>query len=128
VGIHAALECVGTYQAIATAAGATRAGGMIGTVGFPPYEKFDYKTLFWKIGIKGGVAPARRYIPALLNDVVSGHINPGLVVDFTTDLDHVADAYAAMDQRRAIKSLADHQPALGNRQQSPRHQPTLTCR
>jgi hypothetical protein len=37
--------------------------------------------------------------------VVSGHINPGLVFDFTTDLDHVADAYAAMDQRRAIKSL-----------------------
>jgi threonine dehydrogenase-like Zn-dependent dehydrogenase len=56
VGVHAALECVGTYQAIATASGATRAGRMIGTVGFPLYEKFD-DTLFWKnIGIKGGVA------------------------------------------------------------------------
>ena len=105
-GVDAALECVGTDQAIATAAGVTRAGGMIGTVGFPLYEKFDYKTLFWQnIGIKVGVAPARQYIPELLDDVLAGRINPGLVFDFTTDLDHVADAYAAMDERRAIKSL-----------------------
>jgi hypothetical protein len=27
------------------------------------------------------------------------------VFDFETDLDHVAEAYEAMDQRRAIKSL-----------------------
>jgi hypothetical protein len=27
------------------------------------------------------------------------------VLDYETDLDHVADAYAAMDERRAIKSL-----------------------
>ena len=32
-------------------------------------------------------------------------INPGLVLDYETDLDRVADAYAAMDERRAIKSL-----------------------
>ncbi|MFD6426481.1 IMP dehydrogenase, partial [Streptomyces sp. NPDC060198] len=32
-------------------------------------------------------------------------INPGRVFDYTTDLHHVADAYAAMDERRAIKSL-----------------------
>jgi aryl-alcohol dehydrogenase-like predicted oxidoreductase len=35
----------------------------------------------------------------------AGRINPGLVFDHSTDLDHVADAYAAMDERRAIKSL-----------------------
>ncbi len=29
----------------------------------------------------------------------------GRVFDFATDLDGVADAYAAMDERRAIKSL-----------------------
>jgi NADPH:quinone reductase-like Zn-dependent oxidoreductase len=32
-------------------------------------------------------------------------INPGLVFDFETDLDHIAEAYTAMDERRAIKSL-----------------------
>ena len=51
------------------------------------------------------MAPARQYIPELLDDVLAGRINPGLVFDYTTDLDHVADAYAAMDERRAIKSL-----------------------
>jgi threonine dehydrogenase-like Zn-dependent dehydrogenase len=106
VGVDAALECVGTDQSIATCAGITRAGGMIGAVGVPLYEQFEYMTLFWKnIGIKGGVAPARHYIPELLEDVLAGRINPGLVFDYSTDLDHVADAYAAMDERRAIKSL-----------------------
>lgn len=105
-GVDVALECVGTDQSIETAAGITRAGGMIGAVGFPLYDEFQYKTLFWKnVGIRGGVAPARQYIPELLQDVLAGHINPGRIFDFTTDLDHVAEAYAAMDERRAIKSL-----------------------
>jgi len=37
--------------------------------------------------------------------VLSGAINPGRVFDFETDLDGIADAYSAMDERRAIKSL-----------------------
>jgi len=32
-------------------------------------------------------------------------INPGRVLDYETDLDGIADAYVAMDERRAIKSL-----------------------
>ena len=32
-------------------------------------------------------------------------IDPGLVLDFETDLDGTPEAYAAMDERRAIKSL-----------------------
>ncbi len=60
---------------------------------------------FRNVGLRGGVAPARAYIPDLLGDVLEGRINPGLVFDFETDLDHVAEAYKAMDERRAIKSL-----------------------
>jgi alcohol dehydrogenase len=106
VGVDAALECVGTDQSIETAVGITRPGGMIGAVGVPLYEQFKYQDAFWKnVGIRGGVAPARRYIPELLEDVLAGRINPGRVFDFETDLDHVADAYVAMDERRAIKSL-----------------------
>jgi threonine dehydrogenase-like Zn-dependent dehydrogenase len=43
----------------------------------------------------------------LPDGVLEGRINPGLVLDHGTDLDHVAEAYAyaAMDERRAIKSL-----------------------
>jgi len=57
------------------------------------------------VGWQGGVAPARVYIPDLLDDVLSGAINPGRVFDYETSLDGIADAYAAMDERRAIKSL-----------------------
>jgi hypothetical protein len=32
-------------------------------------------------------------------------MNPGRVFDFETDLDGIADAYAAMHERRAVKSL-----------------------
>ncbi len=41
----------------------------------------------------------------LIEDVLAGRINPGRVFDFETDLDGIAEAYAAMDERRAIKSL-----------------------
>ena len=41
----------------------------------------------------------------LLDDVLGGSIEPGLVFDFETELDGVAKAYAAMDERHAIKSL-----------------------
>jgi threonine dehydrogenase-like Zn-dependent dehydrogenase len=106
VGVDAALECVGTDESIDTCAGITRAGGMIGAVGVPLYEKFQYKTLFWKnVGIMGGVAPARQYIPELLEDVLAGKINPGRVFDLTVELKDIKEAYAAMDERRAIKSL-----------------------
>ena len=37
--------------------------------------------------------------------MLTGRIQPGRVFDFETDLDHIAEAYAAMDERRAIKSL-----------------------
>jgi alcohol dehydrogenase len=106
IGVNAALECVGSDESIATCAGITRSGGMIGAVGVPNYEHFEYKTLFWKnVGIRGGVAPAREYIPILLEAVLAGRINPGRVFDLRTDLGHVGEAYAAMDERRAVKSL-----------------------
>ena len=44
-------------------------------------------------------------MPEFLDDILEGNINPGRVFDFTTDLGGIAQAYAAMDERRAIKSL-----------------------
>ena len=57
------------------------------------------------VGLRGGVSPVRRYIPDLLPDVLDGRINPGRVFDYETDLDGTPGAYAAMDERRAIKAL-----------------------
>src|SRR5437868_2301279 len=106
VGVDAALECVGTGQSMATALGIARPGSVVGVVGVPHDIENPMETvIFRNIGLRGGVSPARAYIPELLDDVLDGRINPGRVFDFETDLDHIAEAYKAMDERRAIKSL-----------------------
>ena len=105
IGADAALECVGTGQSIATAAAIARPGSVIGIVGVPHGEVPFTEAFFRNVGWRGGPAPARIYIPELLGDVLDGTINPGLVFDYETDLGHIADAYQAMDERRAIKSL-----------------------
>ena len=107
VGVDAALECVGTGQSVATALAITRPGSMVGIVGVPHGvdASIAETIVFRNVGLRGGVAPARAYIPGLLADVLESRINPGRVFDFQTDLDHVAEAYRAMDDRRAIKSL-----------------------
>jgi threonine dehydrogenase-like Zn-dependent dehydrogenase len=106
VGVDAALECVGTAQAFTTAMAVTRPGGMVGYVGVPHGVEVPITTMFFRnVGLRGGAAPVRTYIPALLDDVLAGRSDPGRVFDFETDLEGIAEAYAAMDDRRAIKSL-----------------------
>jgi threonine dehydrogenase-like Zn-dependent dehydrogenase len=106
VGVDATLECVGTGQAMETALSIARPGSMVGYVGVPHGVELPIGEMFFgNKGVRGGSAPARAYIPELLDDVLDGSINPGRVLDYETDLDGIADAYAAMDERRAIKSL-----------------------
>jgi threonine dehydrogenase-like Zn-dependent dehydrogenase len=106
VGADATLECVGTGQAMETALAIARPGSMVGYVGVPHGVELPLAEMFrWNKGVRGGAAPARAYIPELLDDVLEGRIDPGQVLDFATDLDGIADAYVAMDERRAIKSL-----------------------
>jgi len=106
VGVDAALECVGTGQAMATAIGVARPGSTVGYVGVPHGVELPVQTMFFSnIGLRGGGAPVRTYIPELIDDVLEGRIEPGRVLDVETDLDGIAEAYAAMDERRAIKSL-----------------------
>ena len=106
VGADAALECVGTAQSFTTAVAVTRPGGIVGYVGVPHGVEVPIDTMFFRnVGLRGGAAPVRTYIPELLDDVLEGRIDPGRVFDFETDLEGIAEAYAAMDQRRAIKSL-----------------------
>ena len=106
LGVEAALECVGTGESMSTAFAIARSGGMVGAVGAPHDVVVPIDTvIFRNVGLRGGVAPARKYLPELLDAVLSGQINPGRVLDFETDLDHIVEAYDAMDERRAIKSL-----------------------
>jgi threonine dehydrogenase-like Zn-dependent dehydrogenase len=106
LGVDAALECVGTGQSMATAFSIARVGSVVGAIGAPHDVVVPMDTvIFRNIGLRGGVSPVRRYIPELLDDVLAGRIHPGLVFDFTTELSGIKEAYEAMDQRRAIKSL-----------------------
>jgi threonine dehydrogenase-like Zn-dependent dehydrogenase len=106
VGVDATLECVGTGQAVETALSIARPGSMVGYVGVPHGVELQVERMFYRNrGVLGGPAPARAYIPELLPDVLEGRIDPGRVFDFATDLDGIGEAYAAMDERRAIKSL-----------------------
>jgi threonine dehydrogenase-like Zn-dependent dehydrogenase len=106
VGVDATLECVGTGQSMSTALSIARPGSMVGYVGVPHGVELPIDEMFFRNkGVRGGAAPARTYIPELLDDVLEGRIDPGRVFDFATDLDGIGEAYAAMDERRAIKSL-----------------------
>ncbi len=105
-GADAVLECVGTKEATATAFAVAAPGAIVGRVGVPHGVELDGEGTFYRnVGMRGGPAPARAYQPELLKLVLDGAIDPGRVFDLTTDLEHIADAYAAMDERRAIKAL-----------------------
>jgi threonine dehydrogenase-like Zn-dependent dehydrogenase len=106
VGVDATLECVGTGQSMQTAIDVARAGSMVGFVGVPHGVELPISQMFRRtVGVRGGGAPVRVYLPELLDDVLAERVNPGRVLDYETDLEHVDEAYAAMDERRAIKSL-----------------------
>ena len=47
----------------------------------------------------------RNYIEELLPEVLDGRLDPGRVFDSQMPLSRVAEAYAAMDERRAVKVL-----------------------
>ena len=106
VGGDAVLECVGTDQAIKTAFAIARPGSTVGFVGVPHGVELPVRRMFQRnVGLAGGMAPVRAYLPELLKLVVDGTIDPGQVFDTTLPLDEVADGYRAMDERRSIKVL-----------------------
>lgn len=78
---------------------------VIGLLGVP-HGELPVDSLFWRnVGLRGGPAPVRAYLPHLLDLVWSRQINPGRVFDLELPLAEVAEAYRAMDERRAIKAL-----------------------
>lgn len=106
VGADATLECVGTDEAMKTAFAVARPGSTVGFVGVPHGVELPVRRMFQKnVGLAGGMAPVRRYLPDLLDRVLSGAIDPGRVFDLTLPMAESAEGYRAMDERRAIKVL-----------------------
>ena len=106
IGADAVLECVGTPESMNQALHATRPGGNIGFVGVPHGIEINGEQLFYShVALRGGPAPVRRFLPDLIERVLTGRIDPGKVFDLTLPLDQAAEGYRAMDERRAIKTL-----------------------
>ena len=106
IGADAVLECVGTDDSVRQALQSARPGGMVGWVGVPHVADLPQQHMFWRnVGLRGGPAPVRAYLPDLLARVLDGKIQPGKVFDLVLPLSEVAEGYAAMDERRAIKTL-----------------------
>ncbi|MDA8439459.1 MAG: zinc-dependent alcohol dehydrogenase family protein [Propionibacterium sp.] len=105
-GAHSTLEAVGTQEAMLQAIRATRRGGHVGFVGVQHGVAIPGDELFFsQVHLHGGPAPVRAHLPELIDLIMSRTINPGRVFDLELPFDQAAEAYAAMDERRAIKAL-----------------------
>jgi threonine dehydrogenase-like Zn-dependent dehydrogenase len=106
IGADSVLECVGTQESMMQAIRSTRRGGYVSYVGVPHGVELKGEVLFYThVHLHGGPAPVRRYLPKLIDLVLSRKINPGKVFDLSLPLDRVAEGYRAMDERRSIKAL-----------------------
>jgi len=106
IGADSVLECVGTQESMQQAIQSTRPGGFVSYVGVPHGVELDgQQTFFAHVHLHGGPAPVRRYLPTLIDLIVTDKIQPGKVFDLELPLEKVANGYAAMDERRAIKTL-----------------------
>jgi threonine dehydrogenase-like Zn-dependent dehydrogenase len=107
IGPDIVLECVGTKESMDQALRSARPGGQLGFVGVPAGgPELPVSTMYGSnVGVRGGVCTVRDYIEELLPEVLDGTISPGRVFDTEMPLSDTAAAYAAMDERRAVKVL-----------------------
>lgn len=105
LGAHSVIEAVGTQESMLQAIGSTRPGGHIGYVGVTHGEIPGSPLFFSHAHLFGGPAPVREYLPDLIERIWNREIEPGKVFDLQLALEEAAEGYAAMDERRAIKTL-----------------------
>jgi len=106
LGAHSVIEAVGTQESMLQAIRSTRPGGHVGYVGVAHGVALDGQELFFShVHLHGGPAPVRQYLPHLIDLIGNRKIDPGKVFDLHLPLDQAADAYRAMDERRAVKAL-----------------------
>lgn len=105
-GAHSTIEAVGTQESMQQAIGATRPGGHVGFVGVAHDVELDGSDLFVStVHLHGGPAPVRRFLPELVEAIMTGQIDPGVVFDLTLPIEEAAEGYRAMDERTATKVM-----------------------
>ncbi len=108
-GASSVVEAVGNQESMELALEVARPGGIVSFVGVPHnVTNLPLRPLFAKnVALRGALAPTRAYIETLMRHVMDGTIDPSPVFDLALPLDRVAEGYAAMDERRAIKVILD---------------------
>lgn len=108
-GSPSVVEAVGNQETMEMAIEVVRPGGTVSFVGVPHNVKdLPLRPIFLKnVSLHGALAPTRQYMDTLLAHALAGTIDPGRVFDLELPLDRVAEGYAAMDERRAIKVILD---------------------
>ena len=77
-GADSVLECVGTDESMEQALRSARAGGNVGFVGVPHEVALaSYELFFSQVGLRGGPVPVRRFLPDLIDRVLTGPDRPG---------------------------------------------------
>lgn len=105
-GAHSTVEAVGTQESMMQAIHATRPGGHVGYVGVSHGVELDGLDLFFStVSLLGGPAPVRRFLPELIDLIMTDEIDPGVVFDLELPIEEAAEGYKAMDERRATKVL-----------------------
>jgi threonine dehydrogenase-like Zn-dependent dehydrogenase len=106
LGAHSVIEAVGTQESMMQAIRSTRPGGHVGYVGVSHGVSLPGSELFRShVHLHGGPAPVRQYLPELIDLIWRRVIDPSPVFDLELPLDQAAEAYRAMDERRAVKAL-----------------------
>jgi len=105
-GVHSAVDCADSGDAVATAFAAVRDGGAISLVGGTDAATCDLSQIFVRnLTVTGGITPARALMPALLDAVLKGDLDPSPLFDLTSSLDDAPAAYRAMADRSALKAV-----------------------
>jgi threonine dehydrogenase-like Zn-dependent dehydrogenase len=106
LGAHSVIEAVGTQESMMQAIRSTRPGGHVGFVGVSHDVEIPGLELFFSdVHLHGGPAPVRRYLPTLVDLIMTNEIDPGRVFDLALPLEEAAEGYRAMDERRATKVM-----------------------
>ncbi len=106
-GVTSVVEAVGNQASMDMALELARPGGTVSFVGVPHnVEALPLRPLFVKnVALRGALAPARAYIEPLMAHVMAERIDPSRVFNLHLPLEEVAQGYAAMDERRAVKVM-----------------------
>jgi threonine dehydrogenase-like Zn-dependent dehydrogenase len=108
-GADVVIEGVGNTDSLGACLQIIRPGGTVSFVGLF-WESFPINmTDFFlrNLTLRGGVAPARTYMPILMPLIEGGKLDPTLVITHRMSLDQVSKGYELMDQREegAIKVI-----------------------